>query len=387
MDKFKKSFIEIIKSGLTGQMVKLDSDFDWTRAIEIGKRHNVIPLMYYGVVNSQLSISLQLEKYLESVTIKNVCVSNYQLYEIAGLCNEFNNNRINYMLLKGSVIKKLYPKPEMRPMGDADILVKPRQYRNIKKIMKKKGYNELYENDQIYAWEKKGILHIELHKRLIPSYTRDFYKYYGDGWNYASLVSGNSFEMSIEDFYVFLFVHFVRHYRLGGIGIRHLTDLYVVAQKNPLLDMEYIKQEFRKLNLYDFYQNVNDLINTWFCDVQSNDIIDFITNKIFESGSYGTKHMHDVSRELWISNTSNVKCRFLVRLFPPYSMMCRSYKILKKIPLLLPLFWVVRLIRASLFRKQNMISEYNNIKNISKTQINKYKKELEFVGLDSNFKE
>lgn len=387
MDKFEKAFIEIIKSGLTGKTATLESDFDWTRAIEIGKRHNVIPLMYYGVVNSQLSISLQLEKYLESVTIKNVYVSNQQLYEISSLCKEFNNNGIDYMLLKGSVIKKLYPKPEMRPMGDADILVKSKQYKDIKKIMKKRGYNELYENDQIYSWEKNEILHVELHKRLFPSYTEDLYEYYGDGWNYARLASGNYFEMSIEDFYIFLFVHFVRHYRLGGIGIRHLTDLYVVAQKNSLLDMEYIKQEFKKLNLYDFYQNVNDLINTWFSDAQSNDIIDFITNKIFESGSYGTKHMHDVSRELWISNTSNVKCRFLVRLFPPYFMMCRSYKILKKIPLLLPLFWVVRLIRASLFRKQNMISEYNNIKNISKTQINKYKKELEFVGLDSNFKE
>jgi len=46
------------------------------------------------------------------------------------------------------------------------------------------GYEELYESDHELVWNH-DLMRIELHKRLIPSYNKDYYQYYGDGWQLA----------------------------------------------------------------------------------------------------------------------------------------------------------------------------------------------------------
>lgn len=55
----------------------------------------------------------------------------------------FDKNGIAYMPLKGILLKKLYPCPEMRVMGDLDILIKTEQYTKIKSIF---SCNRLYRN-------------------------------------------------------------------------------------------------------------------------------------------------------------------------------------------------------------------------------------------------
>lgn len=58
-----------------------------------------------------------------------------------------------------------------------------------------------------------------------------------------------------------------------------------------------------------------------------------------------------------------------------------NFPIAKKYPILIPFLWVFRWVRALLFRRKNIKSEYGNIKNISSSQIDKYSEELKYVGL------
>ena len=59
----------------------------------------------------------------------------------------------------------------MRTMGDADILIKTEQYERIVPIMNRLGYLPGVESNHEYVWDKKNMLHVELHKMLIQSYT------------------------------------------------------------------------------------------------------------------------------------------------------------------------------------------------------------------------
>ena len=240
------------------------------------------------------------------------------------------------MPLKGAVLKKLYPKPEMRVMGDGDILIKSEQYEIIREAMQSLGYTEFIESDHEFIWNKPNI-HIELHKRLIPSYNKDYYFYYGVGWKFAKPDAGSCCKMSDEDTFVYIFTHYAKHYRDGGIGIRHITDLYVFLTSNPKLDKKYIETELNKLGLLKFYKNTINTIDVWFNNKQANDISDFITDRIFESGSYGTYVSHILSGAVKSSNFGkNAKFKKVFNLiFPPYNDMSRKYLVLKKIPLLL----------------------------------------------------
>ena len=58
----------------------------------------------------------------------------------------------------------------MRTMGDADILIKTEQYERIVPIMNRLGYLPGVESNHECVWDKKNMLHVELHKMLIQSY-------------------------------------------------------------------------------------------------------------------------------------------------------------------------------------------------------------------------
>ena len=99
-----------------------------------------------------------------------VLVSMRQIDAFNRLCRIFCENEIDYMPLKGCVLKELYPSDELRSMGDIDILIRTEQYGRIRSLMLAEGFQEGAESDHEYHWSSSSA-HIELHKRLIPSYT------------------------------------------------------------------------------------------------------------------------------------------------------------------------------------------------------------------------
>ena len=163
----------------------------------------------------------------------------------------FDEHHIDYLPLKGVLLKHIYPKAEMRSMGDADVLIRVDQYDRIKPLMPPLGFAEVTESDHELIWQSE-VLHLELHKRLVPSYHEAEFAYFGDGWDRAVKLQGCRYDMKPEDEYVFLFAHFAKHYVDGGIGIRHALDLWVYRRTNPDLDNAYIQTELKKLKLERF---------------------------------------------------------------------------------------------------------------------------------------
>lgn len=393
MTRFQKDIFALIKSSLLNVQVIIEDDFDWSLAKECGKKHKILPLLFYGAYNSQIKIPEEIEKEISLITTKHLIVSERQLFELNIIKKKFAENNIDFVVLKGSVQKMFYPKTEMRPMGDIDILIKIEQYDKISNIMVELGYTAERESDHELIWIKPGVM-IELHKRIIPSYNADYYKYFGDGWKLAK--PGSEFKgeyiFSPEDNFIYLFTHFSKHYRDAGIGILHLVDLYVYLNANKSLDIEYIENELKKLELYEFYNNIIYTLKVCFEDLPEVDISSFIVDKIFESGSYGSTKSQAMS--IAVKKTKNIKNRrnirivlFFKRVFMPYKEMCRRHPILKKAPCLLPFLWVYRIIYISLFKRRNIKKEITYMRISDSNSVIKYYDELKYVGLDFNFDE
>jgi len=305
----------------------------------------------------------------------------------------FDKNRIDYLPLKGTLLKNMYPKTEMRVMSDADILIRTEQYDRIWPIMVELGYNLKVESDHEFVWKKQNIV-IELHKRLIPSYNKDYYAYYGDGWRLGNASSDDTtrYTMSAEDEMIYLFTHFAKHYRDAGVGIKHIVDLWVYKTNTKALDNDYIIKELKKLQLDVFYKNVMDTLEVWFNNGSATEETKLITQIIFNSGVYGTHKNHILSaavkttKTLGTSQKTRAK-RIIDTIFLPYSSMVEKYKILNKVPILLPFMWVVRWFEAIFIRKGSIEYNQQRLKILSAENINDYQSALNFVGLDFNFKE
>ena len=72
---------------------------------------------------------------LKAVIAVGMMKSEKQLEAVNKIYAAFDKNGIDYLPLKGCNMKYLYPKPELRSMGDADILIREEQYKSIKDIV------------------------------------------------------------------------------------------------------------------------------------------------------------------------------------------------------------------------------------------------------------
>ncbi len=392
LNSFNKGIITLIKSAITGENLTLPEDFEYDNLFTYAKRNELSGMLYYGALNCKVDASLECMQSLFMDTCRLLAISERQLFEIEGLFKAFSENGIDFMPLKGTLMKHLYPRTDMRVMGDADILIRPEQYEKIKSVVTSLNFTEQCESDHELIW-KKPELFLELHKRLIPSYNKDYYRYYGDGWRLARATDmPYRFQMSDNDQMIYLFTHFSKHYRDSGIGIRHLVDLYVFRRAKSELNEDYIKAELEKLQLYEFYCNILDTIDYLFYDGKPTEQAKLITDFIFKSRIYGNKEFNLVSQAIKHSKTTGsaktAKFKHMFDIvFLPYSYMKKVYPILKRIPFLLPVMWVVRLFDALIFKHNSIAKHASDIKKMTAENIESQKQALNFVGLDFNFKE
>ncbi|MCQ2387255.1 MAG: nucleotidyltransferase family protein [Clostridia bacterium] len=380
MNKFNNDILNLIKCALNGE-TPVCKDLDYKQILSFAKKQQIVGLLFYSL--SKIEDFKNSEEYKEFFVsyVNNLKNSENQLYELNVLFNIFNENGIEYFPLKGAILKSIYPKSDMRTMGDGDILIRKKQLKKIKKIMLTQGFSFKGESDHECIWKKDNVT-IELHKSLIPSYNKDYFSYYGDGWK---LIKNN--QMSKEDIFVYLFTHFSKHYRDKGIGIKYIIDLYVYLNYYKNLNKKYIEQELKKLKLYEFYLNVLDTIDGWFNGKELTEKGEYITDFIFSCLVYGKEELLPVSDALKISKgTSNVKGRRLMtRLFPPYELMVIYYKFLRPLPFLLPVMYVYRFFHAIITKPKRVGQDIKELKNYNKEQIDAYQKDLNYVGLDFNF--
>ena len=219
MTSQQAGILALIQSAVTGESLPLPVDFDLEQAYTQICRHQIETLAYDGAVRCGIDKRLPVMQKLFGRYVQLMLHSEKQMQAVTQLCAAFDKNRIDYLPLKGCNMKKLYPKPELRRMGDADILIRTEQYDRIRPVVSALGLQEKVEGEYDFVWHSDA-LKLELHKRLVGESNRDFYSWFGEGWQLARPVCGTRYAMSPEAEYLYLFTHFSKHYRDGGIGIR-----------------------------------------------------------------------------------------------------------------------------------------------------------------------
>lgn len=394
MMKSSREIINLITSIFTGSVVNFPQGIDFHALFSFAARHQIVNVIYYALKKSK---NFQSNDVINQALVgvwKNAQRSEKQLKENKILCDALTENKIDFMPVKGTALKELYPSHELRQMADIDILIRIDQYKKIAPIMEALGYELYTESDHEWTWIKgKGIC-VELHKRLIPSYNKDYYAFFGDGWDKAKQNKDNPYlyEMSAEDNFVYIFTHFAKHYRDAGIGIKHMLDLWVYLNANRDMNKNYIKKNLTDLKLYKFYINIEYTLKTWFEGAKETKISKAITDTVFESGSYGLKSNQVLSAALKASNETKSKNQAKMKhifkvVFLSKEQLSKKYPSLNKYPILLPFFWWYRATTALLFRRHNIKNQINMVKKIKSDDMMDYKKKLNFVGLDFNFSE
>lgn len=388
LNQQQQGLLLLIRSAMLQKPEKLPENFSLARAVNLIERQQITSIALEGALLCGISPELPEMQMLIEKSCALYSLSSCQMDEVKRLCVDFDDNQIDYLLLKGTNLKELYPEPHMREMSDADILIRIAQYEKIKPILCSRGFVAGQESDHELHWDKP-TLHLELHKRLIPSNNKQFSKYFQNIWNRAICISDakSQYILTKEDELIFYIVHFAKHYRDGGIGSKHLIDLWLFMKNNAGMDTDYISAELAKLSLSDFFSNLCATMQVWFGDRAHDEKTELITEVILGGGAYGRYDMQYIASAARYSKAAGSTKRGRMKrikylFFPAFDTMCRLYPILKKAPVLLPFVWVYRWIHALIFKGKTVKTRYAEAKSVTPQVIEEYQKKLTSVGLN-----
>lgn len=381
-------FLKLLGAVISGEeLPDAPAEIDWNALYAIAARHNVLNILAYGAVAEKYGLDMQLSSAFLKAMYEGIRLEEQQEKAFCELFAEFEKHGIDYMPLKGNVIKKIYAQPDMRRMSDADVLIRKEQTKEARAVMDELGYEFILESNHEFNYRKPPCINVELHKHLVPDYNDDLYAYYGDGWRVGKQVGNTTrYEMSNEDFFIYTFIHFAKHYRDAGVGIKHILDIWLYPRKVPDINMDYVYEQFEKLNVKAFFKHIQNLTLCWFEDGEFDDMTKEITKFILTSGEFGSIKNNASSKAIRDYMNKDItkakKYRFLRLLFPGFQQIKESFPMLRRFPALLPVMWIIRLIKGILFKRDNISYHKGRIENIDEEYIKAYIKHMDEVGLD-----
>lgn len=384
MDKNQKELIRILSASLRGRMVQIDENkFDIEKVLEEAKAHKVDGLIYTSISNkstlSEESKNL-INSYKKSVIFAAINQSQH-VKEIARVLQIFKENNIAVIALKGLVVRQYYPKPDLRTMSDADVLVHIEDLDRVREVLKTLGYIEDIESREhgAHIVFYSGRSMIEVHWRLTnKQYYNGDISFEKDLWNNVmttKLKDTDILSLGLEDLALHLCIHMAVHLACNGFGIRQLCDLVLlVEKKGDLIDWNKFLIKAREANNEKFSLTIFKICNELFgMEIpkelgQANKINSKYTrlfmDDIFTNGVGGKR---DKSRlfatefafELEEGSEENkgVVRRFFRLLFPPISRMSDKYSYAKRNILLSPIAWTHHLFEGFTNKDYSLINK------------------------------
>ncbi len=339
--------INAIKGQLKGEKYAFPDDTDFAKVQKLAERHKVVPLIAPSVIDSDVAsdeIKAKFKKELFRCAARHAA----QEKEAEELSEIFAQNEIKHCFLKGTKVSRFYDNPDMRFMLDMDVLIEPQKCQQAADILVERGYiYDNYEDEKDAGYVKKPFLNFELHKELKYDYDKGYDYYKGALERMVVGENGYAMNMTDEDFYVYIISHSAHHFESAGTGIKSIVDHYYLSEKlKPVCNSKILAQSLETTGLTKFSQCMDNLCEYWFCDGVGDDGVKEVADYIMLSGVFGNQTNYYLSGVIKGDYSDKKSSYFLSRLFLPYKLMKKRYPILKKLPFLLPVFWIVRILSA-----------------------------------------
>ena len=364
--------INLIRATVRNEMpIEKPEELSWQDVFDLAVEHQVDELAFFSVE--------KLEKQPEGEDLhlwknrhgRSLVIDALQQEEAKLILEEAAKKEIGILPLKGIVFKGLYPKTNLREMGDLDFLIEPGKVDEMDSVMKYMSYEPesvgLEASHDVY--HKEPYLIVENHRRLLPP-TEENHWHTDDIWERLESDSDNQYlkKMTWTDFYLFHLLHFEKHYSMGGAGLRFIVDHYYAKKElNDKVDWELVKEILPKMNYVEFEKMATDLCHALFEDGEMTEELEKTLKFILGSGTYGTLEEYQQWEFEKYKEDQGIKTKkgyFFRRMFMERERMEYIYPNLKKHGWLLPFYWIHRLFKSVFTRRGKVKDELKGFKNI-----------------------
>lgn len=349
---------------------KIDTDrlptMQPTEIYNLAERHSLNALISYAMEGSVSERAMEVWNKSRQRALRNNLLLDAEGRHI---CQVMDQKGIWHMRLKGSVLKELYPRMEMRQMSDQDILFDTSRRYEMREYMLARGYTPLGHNDTHHdIYHKAPVYNIELHHTLFELHCDMRLVEYYRNIKERLIPDGNGtcgFHFRDEDFYIYMVAHAYKHYTDHGVGLRSLVDVYVFDSKKPDLDWDYIQGECAKLGMDEYEQICRSAARKLFRDNAPETLTAAELDMVIfcaDSGTHGDEggYIRHELKNMGASGkkvTFGQKLRYLwKRTFPSAKWMRENDRMARKHPKLILFAWIARLFRG-IFKKGGHTSD------------------------------
>lgn len=364
MNQMIKTICELTASALNQNSYKATID-DPQRFFTLAKENGLIPFVFASIEKE--TTPEELYSRLKKHNYAFVAHDTKALIYIDQINELLNSNKIKHIFMKGSILKQLYPKTYYRGMGDIDILIPSDDLEKVHQLFKSNNIFLKQASEQHDSFIIGNEMVIEIHPKLYKDFNPKYEMLFSKPWDYTYLK--DAFEYRFEPTYeiIYLLYHLAKHLDAGGIGLRSILDIGVYLNHHKdeinkeklinylhLTDMTKYFTQIIYLNIkYFHFKALDDFL---FDPLLTDDAYDQIISFIARSGLHGKGHDYNPFEARIASNDLKNRSRFhlLITLaFPSYKTMAGNYRSLKKAPLLLPFYWVIRIFKLIFFKTKN----------------------------------
>lgn len=373
---------EILRSEVNEELIETElcRDYDPKALYRLAKAHDVM----YCVTDALYKVNLlPIDQSMHDAYVKEKMTAVFRTVRIEETIKRIkealNEAHVSFIPLKGARSRSMYPDNMMRSSCDIDVLVKGEQLGQAVASLVNCGFitdeKRNYHDVSLYY----GSVHLELHFSICED-MEDIDTLLKLVWEYADPVSEYEYQERPEFFAYHHLAHMKYHFVHGGCGIRTFLDLYVM-RKIGFYDESKLVDLLESVGLITFYHVILDVISVWFEKKPHNELTKKCEEYILHGGTYGA---FENSTAVYSSLRGSKIGNAVHMVFPKYESMCRLYPKLSGKKILLPFYYIRRLLEKT-FRKSEKNSR-NKLKKIlvqDQSHINSVGELLTAMGLKS----
>ena len=362
-------FHALLRSALsTGEYVSLhNSDVLIEDVISLAKKQDVLSLICHGINKNNGHLPSQAKRDL----IKEIYNYSQNEYLLKKAKDILNKAKIPYMPLKGVIIKDLYPDPWMRNSCDVDILIHERDIEKAVQSLVESGFTtdnkKEYHDISLYF----GSAHLELHFNICENIPR-IDNVLEQVWENAILKTDYEY-MESDDFFAFHIVaHMLYHFLRGGCTIKQFVDLWLL-RSNHVYEEEKIQSLLSLCKLEQFYHVMCRFTNDLFMGRKQTEL----SHKIETVVLLGGMRQYDKQPDnIDITINGGIGRYIFHYIFLSKREMVWIYPILRKHPILLPFYYVKRMLSKTIGKDRGRAKEVIKANKVLSDKTDKFLKEI-----------
>lgn len=322
--------------------------------LEKAEQHNILSLVGPLVLEAlpELEDGARLREHIQKQVIRQIMASS----ALVQVTEALESAHIPYLLVKGAYCRSLYPHPEHRSSSDEDILVPKTYFLQAEQLLLSLGYQRGVEQEEsaVHSFSSP-MLHLELHRTLTEDSVLE--EILGQQLETPMRFSLDGYKIRTlppQEHFLYLTSHFYKHFLTGGVGLRQVADMVMVARQGDI-QWTQVWEQLHTLGWDVLICGVLEIGET-FLGLSGVPIPEQIRTKcpgvepllgdILDAGVFGSSTMERKHSSLMTLEAvqGREKNSLLRTAFPGGKQLVHRYPYLKKWPWLLPVAWGSRLV-------------------------------------------